>query len=231
MLIPRKSEERGHANHGWLETWHTFSFADYYNPAWMGFRCLRVINDDRIAPGTGFGTHGHRDMEILTYLLSGTLEHRDSMGNGRVIRPGEVQYMSAGSGVRHSEFNPSQTEPTHLLQIWIAPDQNGTTPRYADRALAQVEPGTLQLIASKSGRDGSFAIHQNADLWVGRFEPGQQTTHPIAAGRHAWFHVAQGAGSLNGIPLASGDAVGVSEESALTWQSTEPTQILLFDLP
>lgn len=231
MLIPRKSEERGHANHGWLETWHTFSFADYYNPAWMGFRCLRVINDDRIAPGTGFGTHGHRDMEILTYLLSGTLEHRDSMGNGRVIRPGEVQYMSAGSGVRHSEFNPSQTEPTHLLQIWIAPDQNGTTPRYADRALAQVEPGTLQLIASKSGRDGSFAIHQNADLWVGRFEPGQRTTHPVAAGRHAWFHVAQGAGSLNGIPLASGDAVGVSEESALTWQSTEPTQILLFDLP
>jgi hypothetical protein len=179
----RHAHERGHANHGWLDTYHTFSFADYHDPRWMGFRSLRVINDDLVLPGQGFGMHPHRDMEIITYILSGALEHKDSMGNGRVIRAGDVQYMSAGSGVRHSEFNPSPTEAVRLLQIWIQPDRRGVTPRYAEQSFASVPAGALHLVASKSGRDGSIAIHQDADLWLGKLDAGQQATHRLAAGR------------------------------------------------
>src|SRR3954454_4173420 len=164
MITTRKANERGHAEHGWLDSYHTFSFADYHDPRWMGFRSLRVINDDLVMPGMGFGTHPHRDMEIITYVLSGALEHKDSMGNGRIIRPGEVQYMSAGTGVQHSEFNPSKDEAVHLLQIWIQPETKGVTPRYAEKSLAEAPAGKLHLITSKTGRDGSIAIHQDADL-------------------------------------------------------------------
>src|SRR5216117_3345910 len=166
MMKIRKANERGHAEHGWLDTYHTFSFADYYDPQWMGFSSLRVINDDLVMPGMGFGTHPHRDMEIITYILSGALQHKDSMGNGRVIGAGDVQYMAAGTGVQHSEFNPSKKEPVHLLQIWIQPDQRGVKPSYAEKSLKGVAPGELQLITSKTGRDGSIAIHQDADLWL-----------------------------------------------------------------
>src|SRR5882757_9373081 len=192
MITTRKANDRGHAEHGWLDTYHTFSFAGYYDPEHMGFRSLRVINDDKVAPGGGFGTHPHRDMEIITYVLSGALEHKDSMGNGRVIRPGEVQYMAAGTGVQHSEFNPSKDEAVHLLQIWIQPDRKGVTPRYAEKSLKDSATGALRLVTSKTGRDGSIAIHQDADLWLGKLEPGDQATHSLAPARHAWLHVAEG---------------------------------------
>src|SRR5690349_6051574 len=188
----RRANERGHANHGWLDSYHTFSFANYYDPAHMGYRSLRVINDDLVMPGMGFGTHPHRDMEIITYILSGQLQHKDSMGNGRVISAGEVQYMAAGSGVTHSEFNPSRQEPVHLLQIWITPDAKGVQPRYAEKSFAATPPGALHLVTSKSGRDGSIAIHQDADLWLGKLDAGQAVTHSLAPGRHAWLHVAEG---------------------------------------
>jgi len=230
MITLRRANERGHANHGWLDTYHTFSFADYHDPRWMGFRSLRVINDDLVMPGEGFGMHPHRDMEIITYILSGALEHRDSMGNGRVIRAGEVQYMAAGTGVQHSEFNPSKDEAVHLLQIWIVPDQRGVTPRYAERSLAQAAPGSLHLVASKAGRDGSIAIHQDADLWLGRLDAGDRTTHRLAPGRHAWIHVAEGAATVNGQVLDAGDAAAVSEETELELVATKAAQVLLFDL-
>jgi hypothetical protein len=230
MMIIRKSNERGHAEHGWLDSYHTFSFADYYDPQWMGFRALRVINDDLIMPGMGFGTHPHRDMEIISYVLAGALQHRDSMGNGRVIKPGEFQYMAAGTGVQHSEFNPSQKEATRLLQIWITPDAKGVTPRYAERNLAQAEPGKLHLVASKTGRDGSMEIHQDADLLLARLDAGQGVKHPLAAGRHAWVQVAEGEVSVNGKKLAGGDAAAVSEEGVLEIAATKPSQVLLFDL-
>jgi redox-sensitive bicupin YhaK (pirin superfamily) len=230
MMKIRKANERGHAEHGWLDTYHTFSFADYYDPVWMGFRSLRVINDDLVMPGMGFGTHPHRDMEIITYILSGALEHKDSMGNGRVIRPGEVQYMAAGTGVQHSEFNPSRDEAVHLLQIWIMPDRKGVTPRYAEKSLKDAAAGALHLVASKSGRHGSIAIHQDADLWLGRFAVGHRVTHKLAPGRHAWVHVAEGDVSLNGKALHGGDAAAVSDETALELAATKPAQVLLFDL-
>jgi quercetin 2,3-dioxygenase len=229
MITLRPATARGHANHGWLDTWHTFSFADYYDPQWMGFRSLRVINDDRVAPGMGFGTHPHRDMEIITYVIKGELEHKDSMGNGRIIRAGEVQYMAAGTGVRHSEFNPSKSDWVHLLQIWIQPDKQGVSPRYADRALDMEDEG-FQLVASREGRDGSFSIHQDTDLWLGRFEPGTRATHQLAPGRHAWLHVAEGEILLDGIQLASGDAIAVSEQSSLEFLAQKTSQVLLFDL-
>src|SRR6266478_149177 len=225
-----RSNERGHASHGWLDSYHTFSFAEYYNPQWMGYRSLRVINDDLVMPGMGFGTHPHRDMEIITYILSGALEHKDSMGNGRVIRPGEVQYMAAGTGVQHSEFNPSKDEAVHLLQIWIQPDLKGVTPRYADKSLKDATPGKLHLVTSKTGRDGSIAIHQQADLWLGKLGAGDQVTQKLAPGRHAWVHVAEGEVSLNGKKLSGGDAAAVSEESSLELSATKPSQVLLFDL-
>jgi quercetin 2,3-dioxygenase len=230
MMNIRRANERGHANHGWLDTYHTFSFADYYDPQWMGYRSLRVINDDLVMPGMGFGTHPHRDMEIITYILSGSLEHRDSMGNGRVIRAGEAQYMAAGTGVRHSEFNPAQDEAVHLLQIWIEPDKRGVTPRYAERSLNDLPNDKLHLVTSKTGRDGSIAIHQDADLWLARLGAGAQVTHSLAAGRNAWLHVAEGAITLNGKTLAVGDAAAITGENALKIAATKPTQVLLFDL-
>jgi redox-sensitive bicupin YhaK (pirin superfamily) len=230
MMKIRKAGERGHAEHGWLDTYHTFSFADYYDPQWMGFRTLRVINDDRVMPGMGFGTHPHRDMEIITYILSGSLEHKDSMGNGRVIRTGEVQYMAAGSGVQHSEFNPSPDEAVHLLQIWIQPDAKDVKPRYAEKSLKDAVPGTLHLFTSKTGRDGSIAIHQDADLWLAKLDAGNRVTHKLASGRHAWVHVAEGEMSLNGKTLSGGDAAAVNEESKLELSATKPAQVLLFDL-
>lgn len=226
----RRAGERGHADHGWLKTYHTFSFADYYDPEWMGFRSLRVINDDLVQAGMGFGTHPHRDMEIITYILSGALEHKDSMGNGRVIRKGDVQYMAAGTGVRHSEFNPSKEEPVHLLQIWIEPDQKGVAPRYAEKLFAAGEAGGLQLMTSKTGRDGSIAIHQDADMWLGRFAGGATVKHELAKGRHVWLHVAEGEVMWNGEALSGGDAAAVSEAGVIELKAVKPAQVLLFDL-
>lgn len=230
MITLRRANDRGHADHGWLKTWHTFSFADYHDPRHMGFRSLRVINDDVVAGGGGFATHPHRDMEILTYVLSGALQHRDSMGNGSVIRPGNVQYMAAGTGVQHSEFNASPIEPVHLLQIWVRPDRSGTTPRYAEKSLAGAAGGSLHLIASGSGRDGSIAWNQDADLWMARLLPGETVPHEPAPDRHLWIHVAEGAVELNGLPLAGGDGAAVSDESRLTLVGRSPAQVLLFDL-
>jgi len=230
MINIYKANERGHANHGWLDTYHSFSFADYYDPKRMGFRHLRVINDDLVMPGMGFGTHPHRDMEIITYMLSGSLEHKDSMGNGRVIRPGEVQYMSAGSGVRHSEFNPSKEEAAHLLQIWIQPDASAVKPRYAEKSLAKTESGKLQLVTSKTGRDHSIAIHQDADLWIAKLEPNEKVTHRLAADRGAWVHVAEGEITLNGQTLAGGDSAAVDQEAELHLAANKPSLVLLFDL-
>ena len=229
MMTLRKSNERGHAEHGWLDSYHTFSFADYYDPQWMGFRSLRVINDDRVAPRMGFGKHPHRDMEIITYILSGQLAHEDSMGNGRTITAGEFQYMAAGSGVQHSEQNPSGTEAVHLLQIWIVPDEKGVTPRYAEKSMKDAASG-LHLITSKSGRDGSIAIHQDADLYLGKLDVGQSVTHQLGANRHAWLHVAEGEITLNGQTLSGGDAAAISDERALDLRGAKPAQVLLFDL-
>lgn len=230
MMTVRKSNERGHANHGWLDTYHTFSFADYHDPKWVHFRSLRVINDDLVMPGEGFGMHPHRDMEIVTYILSGALEHKDSMGNGRVIRKGELQYMSAGSGVYHSEFNPSNEEAVRLLQIWIMPDEKSAEPRYAEKTLANAESGKLHLMTSKTGRDGSIAIRQDTDLWLAKFDAGQQVSHSLAKGRNAWVHVAEGEVVLNGTTLTGGDAAAVTDEAQLQLSATKPSQVLLFDL-
>ena len=209
MMNIRKSEERGHANHGWLDSYHTFSFADYYDPKHTNYRSLRVINEDFVAPGMGFGTHPHRDMEIITYMLSGALEHKDSMGNGRIIRASKAQYIAAGTGVMHSEFNPKKDEAAHLLQIWIQPDEKGVKPRYAEKSLAAAETGKWHLVTSKTGRDGSIAIHQDADLWLAKLEPGQKVERLVPAARHAWLHVAEGKVTVNGEKLAAGDAAAI----------------------
>jgi len=230
MNLIRKANERGHANHGWLDSYHTFSFADYYDPRWLGYRNLRVINDDLIMPGMGFGTHPHRDMEIISYVLRGSLAHRDSMGNGRIIQAGEFQYMAAGSGVQHSEFNPSETEATRLLQIWIKPDTKGVNPRYAEKSLAAAPTGELHLVASQTGRADSIAIHQDADLWHARLNPGQSVSHPLGTDRHAWLHVAEGELSVNGQTLSGGDALAVSAEPSLNIRASKASQVLLFDL-
>jgi redox-sensitive bicupin YhaK (pirin superfamily) len=230
MKIIRKSNERGHANHGWLDSYHTFSFADYYDPKWMGYRSLRVINDDLVMPGMGFGTHPHRDMEIISYVLSGAIEHKDSMGNGRVIKAGEFQYMAAGTGVQHSEFNPSRTEPLRLLQIWIQPDTKGVAPRYAEKNFAAAPTGKLNLVASKNGRDGSIAIHQDANLSFAKLDAGQKVDYTLTPERHAWVHVAEGEVDVNGTKLTGGDAIGVSAETVLNISATKASQVLLFDL-
>jgi hypothetical protein len=230
MITIRKSEERGHVNHGWLDSHFTFSFADYYDPQHMGFRSLRVINDDIIAGGGGFGTHPHRDMEIITYVLSGALEHKDSMGNGRVIRPGEVQYMAAGTGVQHSEFNHLQTELAHLLQIWILPDHKGAKPNYAEKSFANAAPGKLHLAASKTGRDGSIAINQDADLFVGKLNRGDKINYSFKPNRHGWLHIADGEIELNNLRLKSGDAAAFSDEEGISFKAKSPVQILFFDL-
>ncbi len=230
MITVRKSEERGHADHGWLKSYHTFSFADYYDPAHMGFRTLRVINDDYVAAGQGFGTHPHRDMEIITYILDGELQHKDSMGNGRVIRTGEVQYMAAGKGVTHSEFNPSADKDVHLLQIWIMPDAKGVNPRYAEKSMAQAPTGRWNLVASKTGRDGSIAIHQDAELHLARLKSGDAVTYDFQPQRHGWIHIAEGTVTLNGKKLSGGDAVAVSDETTVRLEAGSDTQVLLFDL-
>ena len=231
MITIRRANERGHADHGWLDTYHTFSFADYHDPAHMGFRALRVINEDRVAPGGGFGTHGHRDMEIITYVLDGALQHRDSMGNGSIIRPGDVQRMTAGTGVTHSEFNPSAGEQVHLLQIWILPERSGLPPGYEQRTFSADERrGRLKLVASRSARDGSLAVHQDADLFAALLSPGQELVHALGPKRHAWVQVARGALAVNGTEVAAGDGVALSEEPRVVLRAEQPTEILLFDL-
>jgi hypothetical protein len=230
MLNLRRANERGHADYGWLNTRYTFSFADYYDPRWMGFRSLRVINDDVVAPGGGFGTHPHRDMEILTYVLSGELEHKDSMGNGRKIGAGEVQYMAAGTGIQHSEFNPSDSAPVHLLQIWIEPDHKGAKPRYAEKSFARAATGTLTLVASRSGREGSIAINQDADFFLAKLANGESVSHGQRSGRHAWVHVAAGRVELNGQRLEAGDAAALSGPVDLKLKAIESSEVLVFDL-
>ncbi|MBA3903132.1 MAG: quercetin 2,3-dioxygenase [Rhodocyclaceae bacterium] len=232
MIQIRKSTARGHANHGWLDTWHSFSFADYYDPAEMGWGALRVINEDFVQPGKGFGTHGHRDMEIITYILSGALEHKDSMGNGEVIRPGEVQRMSAGKGVLHSEFNPSPEEIVHLLQIWIEPAVKGVPPSYEQKFFAPEERrGRLRLIASRNGREGSVTIHQDAAVYVSLLASGEQTSHALAPGRRAYLHLAKGQAKLNGNALQAGDGAKIADEPALNIAADADAELLLFDLP
>jgi quercetin 2,3-dioxygenase len=229
MMNIRKSNERGHAEHGWLDSYHTFSFADYYDPKWMSYRTLRVINDDLMMPGQGFGMHPHRDMEIVTYILSGALQHKDSMGNGRVIKPGDFQYMSAGTGVMHSEFNPSDKEAVRLLQIWIMPDAKGVKPNYAEKSFANAKAGSY-LATSKAGRDGSIAIHQDADIWLAKFDGSNRVSHKVAAGRHAWVHVAEGDVTINGKKLSGGDAAAITGEEKLELTADKAAQVLLFDL-
>ncbi|ANN77718.1 pirin family protein [Bordetella flabilis] len=232
MLTLRRSEERGYADHGWLKSHHTFSFASYHDPRYMGFGPLRVINDDHIAAGRGFGTHGHRDMEIVTYVLEGAVAHKDSMGNGSTIRPGDVQRMSAGRGVLHSEFNPQPDRGTHLLQIWIEPDVTGIEPEYEEKRFDEADKrGRLRLVASPDGRDGSVRIHQDARLYVGLFDGSESATVSLAAGRRAWVHVARGSVSLNGQALQAGDAVAVQDESGIALSDGEGAEVLVFDLP
>lgn len=231
MMTIRRADERGHANHGWLDAHHTFSFADYYNPSWMGFRSLRVINDDTIAGGGGFGTHPHRDMEIITYILSGALQHRDSMGHQAVLKAGDVQRISAGAGIEHSEFNYSPVEPVHLLQIWIKPERKGVKPEYAERSFGNGHANQgLTLVASRDGRNGSVSIHQDTDVWLVRLGAGTDAAHALKPGRHAWLQVAEGELTLNGQTLHAGDGVALNEEPTLTLSAKAPAQALLFDL-
>lgn len=231
MITLRQSSDRGHANHGWLDSYHTFSFANYYDPNHMGFRALRVINEDWVQPGKGFGTHGHRDMEIITYVLDGKLEHKDSLGNGAVITPGEVQRMSAGTGIMHSEFNPSQTEAVHLLQIWIIPDQQGLQPSYEQRAFGLEERlGNLRLIAAKDGRDAAVTIHQDVDLYSAVLQKGDRVSYQLQPSRYGWLQVAKGEVSLNGYALKAGDGVALSEAESLKIGTDTNAEILLFDL-
>jgi redox-sensitive bicupin YhaK (pirin superfamily) len=228
----RRANDRGHADHGWLDTHHTFSFADYYDPKHMGFRVLRVINEDRVAAGKGFGRHGHRDMEIITYVLEGQLGHQDSMGNGSVIKPGEVQRMSAGTGVMHSEMNASKTEPVHFMQIWIVPDQQGHAPGYEQKAFSTEErAGRLRVVASPDGRDGSVTIHQNATLAVGLLAPGDKVEHALAKDRYCWIQVARGAVEVEGTKLAQGDGAAMRGPGSLSIVGVENAEVLVFDLP
>ncbi|MDX6614543.1 MAG: quercetin 2,3-dioxygenase [Blastocatellia bacterium] len=231
MIKIRKSAERGHFDFGWLNTYHSFSFDRYYDPAHMAFRSLRVINEDRVEPGHGFPTHSHRDMEIITYILEGALEHKDSMGTGSVIRPGDLQRMTAGTGVAHSEHNPSDDEPVHLLQIWILPEREALEPSYEQINFAREElRGKLRLIGSSSGRDGSVTIHQDAQVYATVLELNESVTLELKSDRHAWVQVARGALKLNDNYLKQGDGAAVSNESSLTLVGTEPTEALVFDL-
>jgi redox-sensitive bicupin YhaK (pirin superfamily) len=231
MITIRKAEERGHFDFGWLNTYHTFSFGDYYDPRNMGFRALRVINEDRVHAGRGFPTHGHRDMEIITYVLEGGLAHKDSMGNGSIIRPGDVQRMSAGTGVRHSEANPSEVESVHLLQIWITPDELNVEPSYAEKRFDDEEKrGRLRLVASRDGSDGSVSMHQDARLYAALLDTQQEVAYELEPDRHAWVQVARGAIEINGQALKQGDGAAISEERELKIVGTEPAEILLFDL-
>lgn len=231
MIELRPAAERGHGAHGWLDSWHSFSFAGYHDPAHMGFGALRVINEDRVAPGTGFGTHGHRDMEIVSYVLDGALAHRDSLGNGSVIRPGDVQRMSAGTGVMHSEFNHQPDAPTHFLQIWIEPDRRGLAPGYEERHFPEADKrGRLRLVASPDGADGSVTIHQSARVYAGLFDGDERTRLALAPGRRAYVHVARGTVSVNGRRLGAGDAAKLVDEPAVELDAGQRAEVLVFDL-
>ena len=231
MLTLRKAADRGHADHGWLDSHHTFSFADYYDPAQMGFRALRVINDDRVAPGQGFGSHSHRDMEILSYVLEGALAHNDSMGADGVLRPGDVQRMSAGTGVVHSEFNGSKTDPVHFLQIWLKPDSKGIPPGYEQKTFPAAEKrGRLRLVASPNGSTGSLRINADARIYAGVFDAGQNADLTLGEGRHAWVQVAEGRVRVNGQELAPGDGVAMSDERHLKIEGVDRAEVLVFDL-
>jgi redox-sensitive bicupin YhaK (pirin superfamily) len=231
MITIRKSDERGRANHGWLDTQFTFSFADYFDPEHVQFRTLRVMNDDRVAGGGGFPPHPHRDMEIVTYVLEGALQHQDSMGNGSVIKPGDIQYMSAGSGVTHSEFNASQTEPVHLYQIWMMPDKRGHKPAYDQKNFSEAEKrGKLRLLASPDGRDGSVKIRQDNELYATVLGEGESVKHTLKPARHAYIQVARGSVKLNGTPLETGDGAAISAEKSLELTGVNNAEVLLFDL-
>ncbi len=235
-LVLRRADQRGHAAHGWLDSHHTFSFADYYDPAHMGFRNLRVINDDRVQPGQGFGTHGHRDMEIISYVLEGALEHKDSMGTGSTIVPGDVQRMSAGTGVRHSEFNASREEPVHFLQIWILPDRAGHAPGYEQKHFdAASKSGRLRLVASSDGAEGSVSLHADVRLYATVLGAGATVTHVVAPGRHAWIHVARGSVEVAGVALNEGDGASTSDAGDVVLRGSgsdqDVSEILIFDLP
>jgi redox-sensitive bicupin YhaK (pirin superfamily) len=231
VIQVRKSAQRGHADHGWLNSYHTFSFADYHDPQFMGFRELRVINEDRVQPGRGFGTHPHRDMEIISYVLDGALAHRDSMGNGSIIRPGEVQRMSAGTGITHSEFNHSQQELVHFLQIWLLPESQGLPPSYEQRAFPESERrNSLRLVVSRDGRDGSVMIHQDADVYATLLSPGAEAELALRSGRHAWVQVARGTVLVNGSPLSAGDGAALSDEGAVLLKAGGESELLVFDL-
>jgi hypothetical protein len=232
MITIRRAAERGHVDHGWLDTYHSFSFADYYDQRHMGWGPLRVINEDRVGPGEGFPPHAHRDMEIITYVLEGALEHKDSIGTGSVIRPGDVQRMSAGTGVRHSEYNHSAREPVHLLQIWIEPARRGIAPSYEQTSFtANDTRGRLRVIAAADGRDGAVTIQQDATVYATVLAPGEQVAHTLAPGRRAWLQVARGAVRLNGQRLEQGDGAAVTGEPTLTLEADDPAETLLFDLP
>lgn len=231
MIVLRPAAERGHADHGWLDSRHTFSFAEYHDPRFMGFRALRVINEDRVAPGRGFGAHPHRDMEILSYVLEGALQHADSMGNGSTMRPGDVQRMSAGTGVRHSEINGSRTEPVHFLQIWLLPERAGLPPGYEQRSFPpETKQDQLRLVASRDGREGSVTVHQDVALYDTRLSPGAAVTHALAPGRHAWVQVVRGTLTVNGRTLGAGDGAALKEEPTVRLEGVETAEALLFDL-
>lgn len=231
MLTIRKAAERGHADHGWLKAAHTFSFADYRDPRHMGFRSLRVMNEDRIAPGQGFGTHAHHDMEIVTYVLEGALEHKDSMGNGAILRPGEFQRITAGSGITHSEFNPSADQPTHLYQIWLFPERRGLEPGYEQKRFdAAGRENRFQLVASRDGAEGSLLIHQDARILLADLAPQRELNFDIAAGRHVWLQVLRGAVTVNGQPLGTSDAAAASAETQLKIVATDQAELMVFDL-
>jgi redox-sensitive bicupin YhaK (pirin superfamily) len=231
MINLRPARERGHADHGWLDSHHTFSFSDYHDPRHMGFRALRVINEDRVAPGRGFGTHPHRDMEIISYVIEGALEHKDSMGTGSVIRPGDVQRMTAGTGVLHSEYNASPSAPVHFLQIWILPEKARLSPSYEQKAFSEDERrGRLRVIAARDAADGAVTVHQDVTVYAAILAPGEVVRHPLAAGRHAWVQMVRGAADLGGHALAAGDGAAVSDEAELVLRANEPSELLLFDL-
>ncbi len=231
MFAIRHAEERGLADFGWLNSRHTFSFGHYHDPEFMGFGPLRVINEDRVQPSQGFGTHGHRDMEIISYVLSGALEHKDSMGNGSIIRPGDVQRMSAGTGVQHSEHNASDSDPVHFLQIWVLPEKNGAAPGYEQKAFtAEDKRGRLRLVGSRDGRDGSVTIHQDVDLYASLLVEGDSVRHQLAAGRRAWIQLARGSASLNGESLSPGDGAAVEGPSTIVLSEASDAEVLLFDM-
>lgn len=231
MINVRKANDRGHANHGWLDTYHTFSFAGYVDRDHVQFRSLRVMNEDRVAPGQGFGTHPHNDMEIVTYVLEGALEHKDSMGNGEVLRPGEFQRMTAGTGITHSEFNPSADEPVHLYQIWLFPDRKGHTPSYEQKRFPDEQlSNRLRVVASPDAEDGSLMIHQDAKVFLSKLDAGAVVEHPLGESRHAWLQVLRGKVTLNGQSLATSDGAAVSEERMLKIEADKDAEIMLFDL-